>query len=186
MSRDVLMAHLWPESDLEQARNLLKVSVYVLRRALGKDAIVSLGDGLGLATDVVAVDTMTFESAVARGDHEGAVRSYTGPFMEGFFLEGAPEFGHWVDRERGRLADLYAKALESLAEGAETRGDDAAAVEWWKARAAHDAYDSRVALRLVQALASEGNRAGALRHVGVHAQLLREELGLELPAEIGA
>jgi hypothetical protein len=50
-----------------------------------------------------------------------------------------------VDRERGRLAGSYAKALEELAIAAEARGDLATGAGWWKERAAHDSYDSRVA-----------------------------------------
>ena len=46
VSRDVLLAHLWPDRDSDQARNLLKVSVYVLRQELGEAAIVTSGDGL--------------------------------------------------------------------------------------------------------------------------------------------
>src|SRR5262245_20613896 len=102
VSRDLLMATLWPESDREQARNLLKGSVYGLRQAMGQDSVISVGDGLRLATDMVDVDVVQFESALASGDHEGAVRLYGGPFLEGFFLSEAPEFEHWVDRERSR------------------------------------------------------------------------------------
>jgi len=57
---------------------------------------------------------------------------------------------------------------------------------WWKARAAHDPYDSRVAFRLMDALERAGNRAGALHHAMTHQQLLREELEIEPGPEIQA
>lgn len=179
LTREALMAYLWPESDSERARNLLNVSVYVLRRALGEQAIPSAGSELRLATELVDVDVLAFESALKRGDRETAVNAYRGPFLEGFFLKDAPEFERWVERERARLADQFAGALESLAEEAEARRDMASAVDQWKALAAHDPYDASVAMRLVQALADSGNRAGALRHARIHEQLVREELGLE-------
>ncbi len=184
--RDVLQAYLWPESDLERARNLLNVSVYVLRQALGEDAILSAGNALRLAPDVVGVDVIAFESALEAGDRERAVALYDGPFLEGFFLKDAPEFAHWVDRERARLSDAYGKALESLAEGAERRRDMTGAAEWWKTLAAHDPFDSRVALRLMRAFATSGRRARALRHAESHERLLEEELGIELPGEVSA
>jgi DNA-binding SARP family transcriptional activator len=184
--RDLLMARLWPESDVEQARNLLKVSVYVLRRALGEAAVVSVGESLRLSLDVVAVDTHEFETAVARGEHERAVELYRGPFLEGFFLKNAPDFDHWIDRERDQLSTAYAAALESLAGAAASRGDSAAAARWWKARAAHDPHDSRVALCLMEALAEAGNRAGALQHASVHARLLEDELGVAASADVQA
>ena len=179
LSRDKVMAYLWPESDAERARNLLKVSIYVLRKALGEDALLSSGDQLRLNPQVIGADVATFDAALLRGEHERAVAAYEGPFLDGFFLSKAPEFEHWVERERDRLADSYATALEALADAAEARRDFAAAAVWWKARAAHDPYDSRVARRLMQSLEVAGNRAAALQHASIHERLLEDEFGLE-------
>lgn len=115
-----------------------------------------------------------------------AVELYRSPFLEGFFLREAPEFGHWVDRERARLAGAYTRALEGLADEAETRGSRLESVEWWRKRAAQDPFDSRVAVRLMKALSAAGNRAGAIRHADLHETLLREELGVELDSEVRA
>jgi len=186
LGRDVLMSRLWPESDGEQARNLLKVSVYVLRQAMGDGAIVSAGDLLRLDADQVQVDARDFEAAFHARDMARAVELYRGPFMEGFFLKDSPELDHWIDRERAGLAEAYAKALEDLAEEARARGDLPGAVERWKARAAHDPYDSRVALRLMEAMVAAGSRAGALKHAAIHARLLEGELGLQPSAEVSA
>jgi DNA-binding SARP family transcriptional activator len=140
LSRDKVMAYLWPESDTERGRNLLKVSTYVLRTTLGEAAVLSEGDDLRLNTDVVRVDTTEFEAALANADHVRAVALYRGPFLDGFFLSDAPEFEQWVGRERGRLAVGYAKTLEALAEEAEAARDFSTAADWWKARAAQDLY----------------------------------------------
>lgn len=184
MTRDKLMALLWPERDDEHARKLLNQSVYVLRRVLGQRAIVSAGEELRLDTAVVRCDVVDFKEALAAGDLERAVELYAGPFLDGFHLSDTPEFERWLDGERAQLAACYAEALEELAEAAAGRGDVQGAVAWWQARAAHDPFDSRVALRLVRALGSAGNPAGALRHAAVHERLLREELGIEMPPEI--
>jgi len=186
VNRDMLLAYLWPEADAEQARNLLKVSVYVLRQALGEEAIVSNGALLRLNPTVVEADVALFESAVASGEGERAISLYGGPFLEGLFVRDSPEFERWVDRERARLADARAAVLERLASDAEAEQRWPSAVEWWKARAAHDPYDSRVALRLMQALVAVGNRGGAVRHARVHARLLADELGIEPSPEVGA
>ncbi|MGH7475980.1 MAG: BTAD domain-containing putative transcriptional regulator [Longimicrobiales bacterium] len=186
LSRDKLIAYLWPESDPERARNLLNVSAYVLRAALGEGALLSAGDELRLNAEVVQADVAEFEAALERADHAHAVALYRGPFLDGFFLSDAPEFEHWVDRERERLAGRYGKALEALAEATEAARDHGRAVEWWQARAAHDPYDSRVALRLMQALETSGNRAGALQHAVIHQRLLQEEFGIGSVPEIAA
>ena len=184
LTRDKLIAYLWPESNPERGSNLLKVSSYVIRSAIGEDALVSSGDELRLNTDLIQVDVAEFENALERSDHERAVSLYQGPLLDGFFLPDAPEFEHWVDRERDRISGGYRKALEGLAESAANTGDLSKAVEWWKLRAAQDPYDSRVALRLMQALDASGNRAGALQHASIHQRLLQSEFGMELSADI--
>src|SRR5687768_16744117 len=186
LSRDKLISYLWPESDSERGRNLLKVSSYVLRTDLGELALVSEGDDLRLNADVVRIDTVELEGALARGDHARAVALYKGPFLDGFHLSDAPEFEQWAARERERLAARYAKALEALAEQAEATGNASAAAEWWKTRAAQDPYDSRVALRLMRSLDATGNPAAALQHASVHRRLLEQELGMTASSEIAA
>lgn len=186
VSRDKVMAWLWPERDIEPARRLLNQAVHALRRTLGAEAILSAGDELQLNAGLVHCDVVAFEEALAGGAPDRAVALYAGPFLDGFFLDDAPEFERWVDRERDRLATARAKALEGLAEAAERTGDAGEAVPWWKSRAAHDPYDSRVALRLMQALERTGNRAGALQHAMLHLQLLRDELQIEPIPEVRA
>ena len=184
LSRDKLIAYLWPESDPERGRNLLKVSSYVIRTALGEGALISEGDDLRLATDVVRVDAADFETALTRADHAQAVLLYRSPFLDGFFLNDAPEFEQWADRERARLAVRFSKALEALAEEADANRDFSRAAEWWGVRATQDPYDSRVAVRLMRSLDASGNRAGALQHGTLHQRLLQEQFGISAAPEI--
>src|SRR6185437_1895052 len=118
LSREKLMAYLWPERDTEHARQLLNQAVYNLRKALADEAIISEGEDLRLNADVVRADVAEFEAAVACGDYAGAVRLYAGPFLDAFSLGETPEFAWWADRERQRLASERAHALEALAEAA--------------------------------------------------------------------
>lgn len=186
VSRDKLMAWLWPERDAEPARGLLNQATHVLRRALGSEALLSVGDNLQLDLGVVPCDLAAFEEAVAAGDLERAAALYAGPFLDGFFLADAPEFGQWADRERDRLARLHAQVVEGLAEQALAGGNPRRAVELWKARVAHDPYDAAAVLGLMGALAESGHRAAALRQAEAHRRLLREQLGLEAPPEVAA
>jgi TolB-like protein/DNA-binding SARP family transcriptional activator len=186
LSRDKLLAFLWPDRDSAHARSLLKQGVHTLRRELGERAIVAAGNVLRLDPEVIREDVAEFEAALAAGDEARAVALYAGPFLDGFFLSSAPEFERWVDREREQLGRAYGRALETLAEAAERERDLLGAVEWWKARAAQDRYDSRVALRLIQALDATGNLAGALQHATVHERLLQEDVGVGSPPELCA
>jgi TolB-like protein/DNA-binding SARP family transcriptional activator len=177
VSREKAIAYLWPETGSESGRNLLNASVYVLRTVLGEDALLSIGDDLCLNATVIRADAAEFEVAVAQGDHQGAVALYAGPFLDGFFLDAAPEFDRWVEGQRERLRRGYGKAMEQLAERAGVSGDYTAAVEWWRRLAVEEPYNGRVALGLMRALAGAGDRAGAIRHAQVHAARLREEVG---------
>ena len=48
LTRDKLIAMLWPDSDAERGRNLLNVALYNLRKTLGDPALLSSGDDLRL------------------------------------------------------------------------------------------------------------------------------------------
>jgi len=186
LSRDKLIGLLWPETSTERGRSLMNASVYALRSGLGDAALLSRGDDLCLNSDVVRADVIAFESALERGEHEQAVTLYRGPFLDGFFLNTAPEFERWADGQRERLRRAWAKAVEELAERAATHKDEARAAEWWRLLAADDPYNSRVALCLMRTLAASGDRVGAIRHAQVHAVLLREDVGAEPDPEVVA
>jgi DNA-binding SARP family transcriptional activator len=186
LSRDKLIAFLWPELSDEAGRSRLADALHGLRRALGREAIISAGDDVRLNTAIVRTDLGEFERALAAADHERVAALYRGPFLDGFHVADAPEFERWVEEERQRLARGYARALEALAEAREAAGDTRAAVEWWRRLAVHDPYSSRVTMRLMQALSASGDAAAAMRHAQVHRALLREELGVEPDGGIAA
>lgn len=176
LSREKLFGLLWPDSDTERARGLLNVAVHTIRKALGEAAIVSVGGSLQLDEARVPSDLRAFTAALAAGEPERAVAAYAGPFLDGFYLD-AEAFDGWAEGERARLAALHAEALERLAEAAEAAGDAVRAAAWWRRRAVHDPCDARVALRVMEALAAAGDRAGAIQHARVHEALLRQSVG---------
>ncbi len=106
------------------------------------------------------------------------MREYAGPLLEGFHVDGAPEFEHWLDGERTRLAREYAEALGRLATAAECAGDWNEAVGWWGRAVEHDPLNSHLVLQQVRAMAAIGDRANALKAADDHAQRLRRELDL--------
>ena len=177
LSRDKLTGYLWPDLDAERARHNLAVAVHALRSALGDDAIVTAGDDVRLDRRVLVCDVSEFESALDRGDVDRACGLYTGALLDGVHLGGdAPEFDRWAERERARLADRYASALERLADQRTERGQLKEAVEAWRRRVALDPYSERAALGLMRALERAGDRAGAIQHARIHTTLLREDL----------
>ncbi|MGH7680185.1 MAG: AfsR/SARP family transcriptional regulator [Gemmatimonadaceae bacterium] len=114
MSRDKLVAYLWPERDTERARNLLKTALHELRKLLGEGVIRSVGDQLDLDPALVHCDVWEFEAAIAANDLVRAASFYAGPFLDGFFIKEAQELDEWVEAQRRRLAEAHAGVLERL------------------------------------------------------------------------
>ncbi|MGD8279347.1 MAG: AAA family ATPase, partial [Gemmatimonadota bacterium] len=179
VSRDKLIASLWPERDARRARNLLSQAVHAVRKALGEEVVTSAGDELRFDREVVACDLLQFRAALAVGDDARAADLKRGPFLDGFFLPDAPGFEHWLDEQRARIAREHARALERLATGAEERCDSRSAAEWWHRLLELDPYSARAVIRLMDALASAGDRAEAIRLADAHGSLVRSEFGAE-------
>ncbi|HEY0015639.1 MAG TPA: BTAD domain-containing putative transcriptional regulator [Longimicrobium sp.] len=179
MGREKVIGLLWPDDRTERGRHLLSESLYVLRKDLGEDLFVTAGDEVGVNPLVLRCDAAEFGQAVEEGRLADAARLYRGPFLDGFYVNDAPEFERWAEGERDRLARSYARVLESLAQAAESAGRPGDAVEHWRRLAVHDPYDSGSAVRLMQALDSVGQRAAALWFADTHVALLREELEVE-------
>jgi len=184
VSREKLLGYLWSESDEDKARHVLAQTLYRLRRELGTDTIVTDGALLRLDPAAVTSDVTEFEDALEHGELECTQKLYAGPFLDGFYLTGAPEFERWASTERDRLAQRYRGALETLAQRAGARGDLVAAAEWWRRLTSLEPLNTRYTLAFMQALAATGDRAGALRHARLHELLLQQELNAPLDPAI--
>lgn len=176
ISRDKILAYLWPETDPDRAGHRLTQALYALRRDLRVGALFLGSAELRLNAELMGSDVAEFAVALHTGQLDRAVALYGGPFLDGFFLSGAPEFERWVDNERAGLARDYAEALETLAAEAVARGDLRQAAEWWRRLADHDPLSSRVTVHLMSALAAAGSRADAIERARAYQEAIRREL----------
>src|SRR5574341_2484270 len=158
-TRDKLQAFLWPESDTLRARHGLNQLLYFQRRHLSGGDLVLGKKTPRLNPALMTCDLWEFEDALEAGAHEEAVRRYAGPFLDGFFLRGAPDFERWVEQQRSRLSSRCAGAMGALATAATERGDHQQAAAWWSRAAELNPFDSETALRLVEAAVAGGDRA---------------------------
>jgi len=180
LSRDRLVALLWPEANEERARHSLTQLMYSARRSVGVDDLfLTDSSEVRLNAERITSDVRELDELLAAGDLEDAVALYDGPFLDGFFLSGTAPFEQWVESQRTRVAERVADALEQLGNAADTAGDTRRVVEWRRKLAAMRPLDAHAAVLLMNALAAAGDRAGALQHATLHATLLREELGLD-------
>jgi TolB-like protein/DNA-binding SARP family transcriptional activator/Flp pilus assembly protein TadD len=178
-TRERLAALLWPESDESRSRHSLRDALHAIRRAVAPGAVVTSGRLLRIDGTVVASDVGAFGQALAGGRLADAAHLYGGPLLDGFHVDGAAEFDHWLDGERSRLARQYGEALEQLAVAAERDGAWLEAAGWWARAVEHDPLNSRVVLRQMRALDAIGDRANAVRAADTHARRLRTELDVE-------
>ena len=181
-----MLALLWPDADDERGPRALTQALYALRRELGSEDAITGARELRLNPAYVGTDVAEFAAALVRGDNERAAALYAGPFLDSFRLADADEFNRWVEggthhsgaRSRARARIARATAL------AAGRAQDA--VARWRELAALDPLNARIAVRLMEAMAAAGDRAGAIRHAHIYELLVNEELDLPPDREVTA
>ena len=162
LSRDRVLALLWPERDERSARHLLADSLYILRQTLGRDAITASSETLHLSADLVWSDVAIFRSALSERRWSAALEVYRGDFLDGFNLRNAAEFDQWAMTERAYLRASAARAASAEAEALERDGrmsDAIAAAERRLDLAVHDEAALREVVRLHNAAGNRGRAA---------------------------
>lgn len=180
LSRDRVLGLLWGDRDQERARHALSQLSYGLRRDLGHPNLLGGRGALVLDAATVWSDLEALRAAAAAGDAAGVAAAYGGPLLDGFFLDDAPEFEHWLDAERARWARVAADALETLARRAPP--DEAPAA--WERLLAHDPLGERAMVGLLEALEAAGERPAALQAAAAFEARLARELEAPLPPRV--
>ena len=101
--------------DIERARHNLNQLLHAERREFGAPGLFAGVKTLRLDPDLIWTDVGAFEKALNGGDLAAAVELYRGPFLDGFFVSGAPEFERWVQSQRDRYANRCREAIIGLA-----------------------------------------------------------------------
>lgn len=162
-ARDVLADMFWGEENEERARHSLSDALSHLRRRLGRGAITARQAEVALARRLeLSVDALDFAAACKAGDHARAVSLYGGPFLDGVHVESSRRFEEWVDGERRRLEELFARACRercaSLALSREWAECGAVASRWLTVAP----LSVEAALALIDAREAPGGREAAL------------------------
>lgn len=185
LTRDKLVARLWADADDDRAKRNLSQLLYAMRTELGADLVEGTGT-LRLDSAKVWSDVGSFDAALAARNDTEALDLYRGAFLDGFHLSDGPEFSEWADGEREkRNRAAKAAAIRVAESAAKTVPPDAHAlsVAWHRAHSL-DPLNSTLVLRLIDALDSEGNRAGAIRVADQYAAMVRLELESEPEATV--
>ena len=187
VSVDRLIDELWGDAPPATARKSVQVRVAGLRRALGDDVVLTVGDGYLVRPRPTELDLHRFEQllsdgadALAAGDHTTALKAldealelWRGPALADFAYES------FAQPAIARLEELRAHAVELRIEAQLELGfDDRVIAELEDLVAAHP-FRERLRGQLMVALYREGRQAEALDVYRRTREELVAELGLE-------
>lgn len=189
-TRESTIGVFWGDRDEARARNSLSDAISHLRRVLGRDALRTQGSEIVLADDApLVVDALELIGAASRGDHARVAELYRGPFLDGFYINDAPEFDEWRDRERARLARRFSKSAAAhcakLAEAADWETCRDVAERWLDV----EAESKDAGLMLLRATAAPSTHAAyatALRSYESLVARLDRELGIAPAPDVQA
>jgi len=175
ISRDVVTAMFWPESDAESARHALRQSLYHLTKVIGgRDWIEPRAHELRVRPEVEA-DATSFASAIEEEDLDRALGIYRGSFLEGVHLVDLRSWECWVDARRAKWARAFRRACRELLDRRVAERNLAAAIAVAERWVAPDPADDEAQHRLIATLMIAGERTEALRQYETYARLLAQE-----------
>jgi DNA-binding SARP family transcriptional activator/tetratricopeptide (TPR) repeat protein len=184
MSREEVIAALWPEGGEHRHDASLRVLLSAVRRAFGSDSLPGRNKLQLVLPPNVWVDVERAASAL--DDAEAALRegrwtdaahdsSEAAALLADPLLAG--ESAHWLDDARREAADLATRALEVCARAELELGNPRVAERAARDLIARSAFREQGHALLMQALADQGNTAEALIAYERLRELLRDELG---------
>ena len=197
-SRENLAALLWPEAPADKAYAYLRNLLWMLRRSkidpwleAGRHTI-ALTRTESFRTDVVELRECLSRSQSERraggggGTHEGGVDELTkivgainGRFLEGFHIDDSEPFEQWQFSESEALRVDQADALDLIIQEFRQQGALKEAIRHARMLVAVDVLNEEHQRRLMELLASDGQRSEALRVYEACGSALQRELGLE-------
>lgn len=177
--RDTILALFWPELDQRHAAAALRQSLYVLRGALGSDAVIAEGQRLGVDATTLWCDAAAFDSEYRAARLQEALALYRGPLLPGFHArEVAPEFEQWVELRRSEFQRRAVRAASRLSQQSIDSGDLEEAIRWARRGMDIDPLDEGVLRELLVALDAIGDRSAAVRAYDRFARRIDEEMDL--------
>jgi DNA-binding SARP family transcriptional activator/Flp pilus assembly protein TadD len=183
--RDTVISMFWPDLDQVRARAALRQSLSWLRRELGDHVLTSRGDEeIGVAGEALCCDAVLFDEACEAGLAERAFDLYRGEFLEGVFVAGAaPELEAWLDAERSRFRERAVGVAWALVQRESVAGRHTKAADLARRAIGLAPHDEEGIRRLIELLATAGNRSVALEEYARFCERLRTDFDAEPSAQ---
>ena len=187
--REYLMALLWTGLPLNSAQQNLRQTLYLLRQALAQgenEQPAILAERFTLAWNPKAslsLDITSFEKLASPDrtvpEWQQAADLYRGDFLTDFFLPDSEPFEAWVANRRASYQHTIQDVLRRLASHFMAARDWKAAEKTVRRRLELDNLQETAHRQLIEVLALDGRRQGALLHFETMRRLLADELALD-------
>jgi DNA-binding SARP family transcriptional activator len=182
--RAKLAALLWEDSAETQAKESLRQSLSLLRKALSPHhahTLVTRGDTVELKSGTLLVDAVEFERLVASTETTSlgqAIQLYQGKFLEGFDLR-ASEFEGWLSSVRQQLNEKATGALNKLLSHDVEAGNVERGITIATRLLSLDPLQESAHRCLMELYGKQGRYAAALAQYRFCSDVLSKELGVE-------
>jgi len=173
VSTDRLIEALWGERLPETAQKALQVYVSQLRKALGRDRIVTRLSGYELIVEPGQVDVHRFQALVSQGKVDEALSLWRGQPLADFAYEA------FAQTEIARLDELRLAALERRAETELAAGRHEGLIGELEGLVQQHPLRERLCGQLMLALYRSGRQAEALEAYQRTRRTLVDQLGIE-------
>jgi DNA-binding SARP family transcriptional activator len=182
--RDKLAALLWGDSSDPRARQSLRQTLLLLKRALPRtepELLCIDAESVAVNRGAMEADVAAFEQLADEGTPQALAQAaalYQGDFLEGLGVQ-EPRFEEWLITERERLREVALEALAKLMAHHTTSGDVQQAMQSAVRLLGIDPLQEAVHRALMRLYAREGRRGAALRQYQICVAALQRELGVE-------
>jgi TolB-like protein len=169
---------LWSDRGEDQARNSLRQTLSVLKKALEVIDPLPLQidrTTVSVLAESIEMDTLELENSNATTD---VINLYRGEFLEGIVVRD-PSGEEWLTSERDRYRRMAVEALEKLLTRQREDGEMDAAVETGERLVGFDPLRESAWRQLMLVYATRGERGQALKAYTRCTGILEKEYGIE-------
>ena len=184
--RTVLASLFWGDTDEYYARRNLNRTLSDLAHFVGEHLVIERQQLAFAQTQPYWLDVDLLEEAMATTPTAQTVTTlaaaadlYRGDFLDGFYVQDAPEFEQWVLTERTRLRNGVLYLLETLAHYYAEQGALAQAMAYMRRTLQLEPWREEAHRQLMLLLAQSGQRSAALAQYELCRQALQSELAVE-------
>ncbi|MEM7131843.1 MAG: BTAD domain-containing putative transcriptional regulator [Chloroflexota bacterium] len=186
VERAEMASLLWPGKPLNRARKNLRDAVGHIRKAGLHEYLDTTSNTISLpASADIYIDVTDFRASLPKACNQlsqeqaenlaETLRLYSGDFLTGFTIRGAPEFDDWAAIEREALFRLAIQHIGKLIESYRQQDNPTAALEWCDRMLTLEPWNGEANRTKIEIMAAQGERSAAIRHYVTYDEILLTE-----------